>query len=370
MNKFVLIAVLILSGLFVFLRFRLTGIGYYSWILSAVMTALLLLYPLVWYDVLPDTLNKVTRAVTHFDMGLLSLIMALVIIRDIIFVPVSLLKPGLVEEVFSGTATGCMFGISLLLLTWGYIHANGGPEIKYVNIPIANLAPQLEGYTILQISDLHAGPAIDRVYVKNVLRKVNDLKVDIIALTGDIADGKFSKYHDRVAPIAELCNKAPVLYIPGNHEYLHDSGLWRQYFEQMGFQSLFNEHTVIRRNGASILFAGIIDPDVKEVDPRQKPDILLAIKNAQPADLKILLSHRPDIAKEASLIFDLQLSGHTHAGQFLPWSLLMKLFQPFAVGLNKCDNMWIYTNPGTGFWGPPIRLGTTSEITVLRLVKG
>jgi predicted MPP superfamily phosphohydrolase len=126
---------------------------------------------------------------------------------------------------------------------------------------------------------------------------------------------------------------------------------------------------MVTRHEASILFAGIIDPEVKEVDARQKPDIQAAIKNAQPADLKILLAHRPDIAKEAASFFDLQLSGHTHAGQFLPWSLLMKLFQPFAIGLNKCGNMWIYTNPGTGFWGPPIRLGTTSEITVLRLVK-
>jgi len=369
MNKFVLIAVLILLALSVFLKLRLTGIGNYSWIISGVMTGLLLLYPLVWYDVLPETLNKLTRAITHFDMGLLSLMMAFIIVRDIFFVPVSYAKPGLVDQVFSGTATGCIFGISLLLLTFGYYHAKAGPEVKYVDIPIEKLAPSLEGFVILQISDLHAGPAIDRAYVENVLRKVKDIKVDVIALTGDIADGKFSKYHDRVAPIAALYAKAPVLYIPGNHEYLRDSGQWRYYFEKMGFQMLFNAHTVITCNGASILFAGIIDPEVQEVDPGQKPDILLAMKNAQPAELKILLSHRPDIAKEAAPIFDLQLSGHTHAGQFLPWSLLMKLFQPFAVGLHKCGNMWIYTNPGTGFWGPPIRLGTTSEITVLRLVK-
>jgi predicted MPP superfamily phosphohydrolase len=369
MNKFIVIAVLILSGLFIFLRFRLTGIGYYSWIVSGVMTGLLLLYPLVWYDILPDTLNKLTRVITHFDMGLLSLMMAFIIVRDIIFVPVSFIKPGLVDQVFSGTATGCLFGISLLLLSWGYAHAKAGPEVKYVDIPIANLAAPLEGYTILQISDLHAGPAIDRAYVENVLKKVKGIKVDIIALTGDIADGKFSKYHDRVAPIAELYTKAPVLYVPGNHEYLRDNSLWRDYFEKMGFHTLFNAHTVITYNGASILFAGITDPEVKEVDPRQQPDILLAMKNAQRAELKILLSHRPHVAEEAAPIFDLQLSGHTHAGQFLPWSLLMKLFQPFAVGLNKCGNMWIYTNPGTGFWGPPIRLGTTSEITVLRLFK-
>jgi predicted MPP superfamily phosphohydrolase len=370
MNKFVLIAVMILLALLVFLKFRLTGMGNYSWVISGVMTGLLLLYPLVWYDVLPETLNKLTRAVTHFDMGLLGLMLTLIIARDIIFVPIAYAKPGLVDQVFSGTATGCMFGLSFILLTFGYHHAQAGPVIKYVNIPMVNLSPSLEGYIILQISDLHAGPAIDRSYVENVLTQIKDIKVDVIALTGDIADGKFTKYHDRAAPIAVLSAKAPVLYIPGNHEYLHDSNQWRAYFEHMGFQSLFNANTVITHKGSSILFAGIIDPEVKEVDPGQKPDITLAMQNAQAADLKILLSHRPDVAKEAAPIFDLQLSGHTHGGQFFPWSLLMSLFKPFASGLHQCDKMWIYTNPGTGFWGPPIRLGTTSEITVLRLIKG
>lgn len=369
MNKFVLIAAVILIALFVFLRYRLTGIGNAAWILSGVMTALLLLYPLVWFDVLPDRLNNLTRAVTHFDMGLLGLMLALIVIRDIIFVPLSFAKSGFFDPVFSGLSTVFMFGASLLLLMLGYKHAQAGPVIKYFDVPILNLAPSLQGYTILQISDLHAGPAIDRSYVEDVLRKVKNIKVDVIALTGDIADGRFSKYHDRVAPISKLYSKAPVLYIPGNHEYLHDSAKWRSYFEEMGFKSLFNSHIIVDHNNARLLFAGIIDPEVKDVDPNQKPDIQASIKDAKPADLKILLSHRPDVANEAATIFDLQLSGHTHAGQLLPWSMLMKVFKPFSTGLNKCGKMWVYTNPGTGFWGPPIRLGTTSEITVLKLVK-
>ena len=87
------------------------------------------------------------------------------------------------------------------------------------------------------------------------------------------------------------------------------------------------------------------------------------------SDLKILLAHQPNIAEEAAPYFDLQLSGHTHAGQFFPWNILIKLFQPYTKGLNKCENMWVYTNSGTGYWGPPFRLGTTSEITVLKLTK-
>jgi predicted MPP superfamily phosphohydrolase len=369
MNKFIITATLILSVLFLFLGFRLTGIGHYSWVLSGLMTGLLILYTLVWYDVLPKTLNSITRTITHLDMGLLSLIITLIILRDLIFVPLSLFKPGLFEQAFSGIAIWMIFGICFLLLIFGYTHAKAGPVLKTVKIPLADLPIALEQYTILQISDLHAGPAIDRTYVENVLLKVKGLEVDLIALTGDIGDGNFSKYQDRVAPIAELSQKAPVLYIPGNHEYLHDSEYWFAYFDQLGFKSLFNANTLITKDGASILFAGVIDPEVKEIDPLQKPDIQAAIKDSPPADLRILLSHRPGIAKEAAAIFDLQLSGHTHGGQFFPWSLVIKSFQPFSSGLKKSGKMWVYTNPGTGFWGPPFRLGTTSEITIIKLVK-
>jgi hypothetical protein len=268
MNKFIIIAALVLCVLCLFLGFRLTGIGHYSWLISGVMTGLLVLYPLIWYDVLPAIPNRITRTITHFDMGLISLVIAFILFRDLIFVPLGLIKPGLFNQAFSGMATWIMFGVCFVLLTFGYAHAKAGPVLKRVEIPVSDLSEALEGYTILQISDLHAGPAIDRNYIENVLLKVKDLEVDLIALTGDIADGIFSKYQDRVAPIAKLSQQATVLYIPGNHEYLHDSAQWFAYFDQMGFQSLFNAHTIITKNGASILFAGVIDPEVKEVDPQ------------------------------------------------------------------------------------------------------
>jgi predicted MPP superfamily phosphohydrolase len=203
--------------------------------------------------------------------------------------------------------------------------------------------------------------------VEKVVGQALDLKADVIVLTGDIADGDFEKYKDHVEPLTRLTEHAPVLYITGNHEYLRDSEKWIEHFGQMGFQILLNQHTLILKGNSSILFAGITDPAVKEIRPDDGPDIEQALSASPVSDITILLAHQPKIASEASKHFDLQLSGHTHAGQFFPWNMIIKLLQPYSAGLKKCGPMWVYTNPGTGYWGPPLRIGTTSEITILEL---
>lgn len=369
MNKFLVVALSILSLLFVFLGLRITGISNYSWIVSGIMTGLLLLYPLVWYDVLSPIPRQIIRAVVHFDMGLLGLLLAFIITRDVLFVPASLVKPGFFKPVFSMDTTLLMFGISFVFLFFGYRKAAKGPILKSVDVPINGLATALVNYTILQISDLHAGAGIGGAYVEKVVQKAIAQKVDIVVLTGDIADGNFERYQDRVEPLLNIVGAVPVLYIVGNHEYLKDCDRWLNHFKEMGICVLLNEHVVISKNGSTVLFAGITDPAVEKVHPDEVPNIERAILGSPEADVRILLAHRPDIAKKASVHFDLQLSGHTHAGQFFPWNLLMKIFQPFSYGLKKCSRMWVYTNPGTGYWGPPIRLGTTSEMTILKLVR-
>lgn len=94
-----------------------------------------------------------------------------------------------------------------------------------------------------------------------------------------------------------------------------------------------------------------------------------ALRGAPPADLKILLAHQPKtIFAAAKAGFELQISGHTHGGQFFPWNLMVHLFQPYVAGLHQHENTRIYISRGTGYWGPPLRLGSPSEITLLRLV--
>ena len=103
--------------------------------------------------------------------------------------------------------------------------------------------------------------------------------------------------------------------------------------------------------------------------PRRRQRSGAALAGSPPAALRLLLAHQPRSAEAAEAAgFDLQLSGHTHGGQFLPWNFLVRLQQPFTAGLKRWRRMWVYTSRGTGYWGPPKRFGAPSEITLLRLV--
>jgi predicted MPP superfamily phosphohydrolase len=330
---------------------------------------LVLLYPLVWYGVLPDWLDKAIRAIVHFDMGMLGLMLCFILARDIIFLPLHLLKVEWAYLAFSRSSTLFMAGVSLTLLLIGFYRAHRGPDIVNVQIPVKGLPHALENYTILQISDLHAGAGINAKYVNEVVQKAMYTKADVIVLTGDIADGSFEKYQHSLNSLSQLTSQCKVLYVVGNHEYHQDSDKWLNYFKGLGIEVLLNQHSVITSKGNTLLFAGVVDPSAKEVDHNSGPDIQKTLHGSPAADVRILLAHQPNIAEEASNHFDLQLSGHTHGGQFFPWNLVINMLQPYARGLKQCNNMWVYTNSGTGYWGPPFRLGTTSEITVLKLVK-
>ena len=130
---------------------------------------------------------------------------------------------------------------------------------------------------------------------------------------------------------------------------------------------MMNEHVVL--DGALVL-AGVADYSAHHFDPTHRSDPAQALHGAPPAaPVRVLLAHQPRTAQAAlDAGFDLQLSGHTHGGQFWPWNLFVPLQQPFTAGLNRLQKLWVYTSRGTGYWGPPKRFGAPSEITALRLV--
>ncbi|MBD8080813.1 metallophosphoesterase [Chryseobacterium caseinilyticum] len=336
---------------------------------SGTSIGLILLYPLVWYDVLPEKIDRIVRFIVHIDMGMLSLLITFILIRDLLFLPISYFKPSWSDFAFSNYGTYFLILFSPFLLFIGFLRASKGPELVDIQVPVKALPDELHNFSILQISDLHAGAGIDKQYVDRVVEKALNLNADIVVLTGDIADGSFEKYQHNLQSLSRITERFQVYYVTGNHEYLRDSDLWISYFKSIGIKVLLNENTTVNFKGKSILIAGIIDPAAKELKPSSGPDIQKALAGNYEVDFKILLAHQPNIAKVASTHFDLQLSGHTHAGQFFPWNIFINLSQPFAKGLKKCDRMWVYTNSGTGYWGPPFRLGTTSEITLLHLIK-
>lgn len=257
--------------------------------------------------------------------------------------------------------------ISLFISGFGLKTALSGPKIVEVFVTVKEKLAALQKIKIAQISDLHVGVMIRRDYVEKVVRKINGLKVDLIVLTGDVADGTAKCTVDQLKPLADL--KAPLgkFYVTGNHEYYWGAEEWVKSMRELGFIPLINENRVVNFAGIKILIAGVTDVSAKQFLSSHKTDLQKAIFSNEQSDFKILLSHNPSTFCDAGYAgFDLQLSGHTHAGQFFPFSLLVPLVHKHHKGLNCHNKSWLYINAGTGSWGPINRFGNPCEITVIR----
>jgi predicted MPP superfamily phosphohydrolase len=232
------------------------------------------------------------------------------------------------------------------------------------------LPAPLHGFTIAQISDIHIGPTIKREYVAAIVDAVNHLNADMIAVTGDLVDGSVKQLSVHTQPLSRLSARHGAFFVTGNHEYYSGVSGWVTELRRLGLCVLMNEHVVLRHKGGVVVVAGVTDYSAHHYDPAQQSDPAAAIAGA-PADaaVKLLLAHQPRSAFAAEPVgFHLQLSGHTHGGQFWPWTFFVRLQQPFTAGLRRLGTLWVYTSRGTGYWGPPQRLGAPSEITHLRLV--
>ena len=253
-----------------------------------------------------------------------------------------------------------------LMATWGARH----PRVVRVTVPIAGLPADLAGLRIVQLSDLHIGPTLKRDFVEAVVAAANGLAPDVVVLTGDVADGFPLALRDDVAPLAGLDAPLGKFFVTGNHEYYWDAVGWVSEVRRLGFDVLINAHRLLRRGEGRLLLAGVTDRSAGRGIPGHASDPQAALAGAPANDVKVLLAHQPTSAFAASAAgFDLQLSGHTHGGQYFPFNLLLRLFQPFVAGLHRLEEMWLYVSRGTGYWGPPLRLGAPAEITVIELVR-
>jgi uncharacterized protein len=273
------------------------------------------------------------------------------------------------EFLLQATNAGAI-GMAGVLTGYGVYQARKIPGIVRVTVPIANLPGQFAGFKIVQVTDLHAGLTVKRDWIETVANEVHALQPDLIAVTGDLVDGSVGRLRDDVAPLGELQAPHGKFFVTGNHEYYSGAEPWVKKAGHLGYDVLLNEHRVLRRNGESLVLAGVTDYSAGRFSAEHESDAEAALDSAPSETVKLLLAHQPRTVWQAQpLGFDLMLSGHTHGGQFFPWNLAVTLQQPYISGLNKHGGTWVYVSKGTGYWGPPVRLGARSEITIITLAQ-
>lgn len=309
-------------------------------------------------------------------MGFFSSLLVLTFARDLALasmMTVDAIWPGLIALAHWRTGTAAAVPLLAVLSTLiGLFNARRRARVVTIEVPIDDLPAALDGFTIVQISDIHVGPTIKRRYVDAIVDAVNRLKPDLIAVTGDVVDGSVPQLTQHTQPLSRLSARHGAFLVTGNHEYYAGADAWIDEFRRLGLNVLLNEHVVVEHDGARAVIAGVTDYSAGHHDPLHRSDPMAAIAGA-PGDvlIKVLLAHQPRSAEAAAKAgFTLQLSGHTHGGQFFPWNFFVRFQQPFTAGLARLNGLWVYTSRGTGYWGPPKRLGAPSEITRVRLVPG
>ncbi len=261
-----------------------------------------------------------------------------------------------------------IFGVSVGFVIIGFFMVVIGPRIKEVEVGAQDLSPSLEGFKIAQISDLHIGTTIRTGYAEQVVERTNAATPDIIVLTGDIADAHAESIREHLKPLAKLKARYGVFYVTGNHEYYWEPVALIAQMRELGFQVLINENAVIKVGESNLMVAGVTDHAGEYMLVGHKPNMPKALTSSERIAFKILLAHQPGVYKEAEpLGVDLQFSGHTHAGQFFPFSIFIGLAHKYNRGLYRHGRIWIHVNPGTGYWGPADRLGVGAEISLIKL---
>lgn len=240
------------------------------------------------------------------------------------------------------------------------------PPTKRVEVPIEGWPRALDGYRIVQISDIHVGSLLRRPFTEHLVSRCNALDADIIAITGDLVDGSVHYYGEHVNPFAELRARDGVYFVTGNHDHFSGADRWVHKLESLGIEVLRNRRVTLARNGSSLELAGVDDISSRRTDAGGGHDLPKALAGWDRSTPLVLLAHHPRTFEEAHEAgVHLQLSGHTHGGQLWPFGFMVRLQTRFVAGVYRARGSVLYVSRGTGFWGPPMRLGAPAEITEL-----
>ena len=378
----------------------LAGLHYYFWIrlvrdtqvsglarhfaTSSVVVLALIVVATVSVGRMVPRLGRVFAWPGFIWMGVMFFLLVALLGADIVRLLATLTSRGLgVANAFDGSRRVFTARVlaSAALATVGGLTASairatrGRVAVKRVEILLQRLPASLDGTRIVQMCDMHVGGLLGRAFVERVVRTANDLKPDLIAIVGDLVDGTIQQLRPALASLASLRARHGVFFVTGNHEYYSRSGAraWMDELDGMGLRVLRNQRVSIGAGLEGFDLAGVPDHGSSRFpDDGPSEDIAGALAGRDPERAVVLLAHQPvSIHKAASLGVDLQLSGHTHGGQIWPWGALVRLQQPYIRGLHRIGDSQLYVSCGTGFWGPPMRLGAPAEITeiVLRAPK-
>jgi predicted MPP superfamily phosphohydrolase len=258
--------------------------------------------------------------------------------------------------------------VALGLAATGWMGAHGEVAVKRVEVRLEKLPQALDGFSIVQVSDLHVSPDTDVKRVRRIVETVNAEQPDLIALTGDLVDGLPETLQAGVAPLAELRARHGAFFVTGNHEYYSGADRWLQTFRKLGMRTLQNERVQIDQASASFDLAGVPDWTGGAFGPTHRPRLADVLRGRDESRALVLLAHQPrQFPEAAKLGVGLQISGHTHGGQIWPFTWLIHVAERRVAGLHRESGSQLYVSRGTGFWGPPMRLSAPPEITRITL---
>ncbi len=261
-----------------------------------------------------------------------------------------------------------MLGAAAITTPVSFYHAKHNWVLRRETLFIPTLPKHLDGFKIAHLSDIHASSTITRKYVDAIVQDCNKLNPDMVALTGDLADGFPEVIGPELEPLTKLKSKYGAYYCCGNHENMWDGEGWRKVVESYGVHVFRNEHVILQNvAGGALAIAGVIDHrGDRKYKIKSSPE--QALKSVPKDIYTIMLVHQPkSVNPSIENGADLVLVGHTHGGQVFPLTLLMPYIHEYNHGVYKRDQSYINVSCGTGYWGPPMRLGMSAEIVEITL---
>lgn len=259
---------------------------------------------------------------------------------------------------------GAAAAAALATVGYGTYGVLRGPRVKRVTVPLAKLGRSAHGFRIAVVSDIHLGPILGRAHTQRIVDTINSTRPDLIAVVGDLVDGSVADLGPAAEPLAGLEARHGSFFVTGNHEYFSGADAWVDHVRELGLRPLENERVEI----AGFDLAGV--NDVAGESEGEGPDFARALDDRDRSRASVLLAHQPIVIHDAVRHgVDLQLSGHTHGGQLWPGNYLAELANPTVAGLERYGDTQLYVSRGAGAWGPPVRVGAPSDITVVELAS-